>query len=76
VKHPDLKRFRHTTPQGDQPFAPDVEIDQHKKGKHPVAVCGKPSIANPIESELPLHDSKNVFDLGIYLRLSLVFLPL
>jgi hypothetical protein len=25
---------------------------------------------------LPLHDSKNVFDLGIYLRLSLVFLPL
>jgi hypothetical protein len=63
-------------PEGRQSFAGEVEVHQGEAGEHAVGILGRAFVSDPVESELPLHDSKYMFDLGSHLRLGAVLAPL
>jgi len=63
-------------PERGQPFAGQVEVHQREAGEHAVGVLGQAPISDPVESELTLHDAKDMLDPGSHLRLGAVLLPL
>ena len=63
-------------PHRGQPFADEVDVNEGEAGEDAVGVLGQALISHLVESELPLHHSKHMFDLGSYLRLGAILPPL